>query len=397
MTENYYERLGVGSDADTEEIERAYREKAATHHPDVSDDPTAEDRFKQLKQAKEVLTDEATRRTYDRLGHDRYIQREHDDRPDAESTTTTPPQAERTTHGAHGFDRMNRPNGVTTLFDQFFRRRPDPRRTTQTTAEPRDPPPQPGSDLETSIEIDLTDAYHGAQTATTITRADPCGTCDGTGHRPGSDPQPCSRCTGQGHIVHIKDRGYGRTRQTEQCDQCTGTGELPGQPCPDCNGTGRVHHDVTVDVDIPAGIATGHTVRVTRAGDTGLHGGDRGDLVATIEVTEHEEFTRKGQDLYTTHPVSFPDAALGATVEVPTPGHPVPMSIPTGTQTGEQFRLSGEGMPAVNGLGHGDLYVRIHIVTPDDLTAEQRSALQAFAAASPPDPPDPEGPDEASE
>lgn len=382
MTEDFYDRLGVARDADQEDIQRAYRGLASRYHPDVSNDPDAEERFKRIKHAYDVLSDEQTRRKYDRLGHEAFT---HDNgtgtsRDPGSGRQHTRPGGINQGAGASGFA-----GGFNSLFDQIFHgfHAGPYQRTTSTSAGSETPRPTPGDDLKTTLDIDLRDAYHGTQQDLTVTRADPCPSCAGRGYATTTDPASCPKCNGRGHIIHIKDTSVSKTKHREPCNHCAGTGEIPGELCPECNGDGRIKGDTTIAVDIPGGVQTGQTIRLKDKGNVGEHGGPRGDIILGLHVADHPEFTRDDADLYTNRAVSFPQAALGSTVEIPTFDESVALSIPAGTQSGETLRLKGEGMPVYREPDSGDLYVHIQVVTPDNLTAEQRAALRAFESATP--------------
>ncbi len=244
------------------------------------------------------------------------------------------------------------------------------------------PRPRPGRDLRTALAVELAEAYRGDEKPLTVTRPEPCAACDGRGFGLTGEPVPCPLCDGRGRITHVRDSGRGTTRHREPCGRCGGAGELPGPACAVCDGDGRVERAVTVGVEVPAGVDSGRTLRLAEAGALGRHGGPRGDLLVDVEVADHPTFAREGADLHTRQPVSFPQAAFGATVAVPTLGRPVDLTVPAGTQTGETFRVPGEGMPRSEGSGAGDLYVGVHVVTPDELTPTQRAALRDYADAT---------------
>lgn len=247
---------------------------------------------------------------------------------------------------------------------------------------PTGPRPRPGRDLRTGLDVGLAEAYRGASKPVTLTRAERCAVCGGRGYDETGEPVPCQLCDGRGRIVHVRDAGRGRTRREEPCSRCDGAGELPGPPCAVCDGDGLVEREVTVDVDVPAGVETGRTLRLDSAGALGRHGGPRGDLLVDVDVGDHPRFAREGADLHTRRAISFPQATLGATVEVPALGRPIELTVPAGTQTGETFRLAGAGMPRVEAPGSGDLLVDVHVVTPDALSPSQRAALRDYEEAS---------------
>ena len=367
MSEDFYDALGVGRDADEDEINKAYRKKAAKYHPDVSDEPDAEEKFKRVKKAKEVLTDDEKRRAYDQLGHDRFEQAEKRGGFDG---------------GAGGAGGMGGGNpfggmgggagGMGDIFEQFFggggrgRSRNGPRQ---------------GRDLRTGLEITLEDAYEGVEKQFSVTRPERCETCDGSGHPPGTDSHTCPQCNGQGQVTQVQQTPLGRVQQTGTCPRCEGQGEIYDESCSDCGGDGQVRREANLSVEIPAGIADGQTLRMEGEGAPGENGGPNGDMLIEIVVEDHPDFERDGADLLHHHPLSFPQAVFGDTVEIETLSGSVEMDVPAGTQSGETFRLRGKGMPYLRRRGHGDLYVQAQVVTPDELNAEQREALEAFAEA----------------
>ncbi|WEL21342.1 molecular chaperone DnaJ [Halorhabdus sp. BNX81] len=369
MSEDFYDVLGVSRDASEEEIQEAYREKAREYHPDVSDDPDAEEKFKQAKKAKEVLTDEEKRQAYDRMGHDRFEQAEKRGGFD-----------DRGGRGGAGGQRGGDPFGgggfgsVEDIFDQFFgggggggRRRDRPRQ---------------GQDLKTRLSIGLDEAYEGVEKQFTVTRPETCSDCGGEGHPPDADSRTCPECEGRGQVTRVQRTPMGRVQQTTTCSRCDGDGTLYEETCSTCRGDGVVRNEATLSVDVPAGIRDGQSLRMEREGAPGEHGGPNGDLLIEVEIADHDDFERDGDDLHYTAPITFPQAALGDTVEVPTFDGPVEVDIPAGTQSGETFRLEGKGMPRLRRRGQGDLLVTVQVYTPESLNDEQREALEAFAEAS---------------
>jgi molecular chaperone DnaJ len=364
MSEDFYEVLGVSRDATEDEIKQAYRKKAREYHPDVSDDPNAEEKFKQIKKAKEVLADEQKRQAYDRMGHERFEQAEKQGGFDG---------------GAGGRGGAGGPFGgagggqnpfgdLNDIFEQFFGGggRSGPRQ---------------GADLRTTLSITLEEAYHGAEKEMTITRPEPCPDCDGKGHPPGSDSKTCPECNGRGQQTRVQQTPMGRVQQTTTCRRCEGEGTLYEETCSTCRGEGQVRNEATLSVEIPAGIESGQSLRMEREGAPGENGGPKGDLLIEVEIEDSKNFEREGDDLYYQHAISFPQAVFGDTVGVPTMDGSVELDVPAGTQSGEVFRLDGNGMPRLRRRGHGDQFVRVQVVTPEDLNAEQREALEAFAEA----------------
>jgi molecular chaperone DnaJ len=368
MSEDFYEVLGVSRDADEDEIKEAYRQKAREYHPDVSDDPDAEEKFKQAKKAKEVLTDEQKRQAYDRMGHERFEQAEKQGGFDGGAGGAG--GAGGPFGGGGGGAGAGGPFGdMSDIFEQFFGGgggRGGPRQ---------------GADLRTELSITLEDAYEGIEKELTITRPETCPDCDGSGHPPGSDSQTCPECNGRGQQTRVQQTPMGRVQQTTTCRRCGGEGTLYDETCSTCRGEGQVRNEATLSVEVPAGIQDGQSLRMEREGAPGEEGGPNGDLLIEISIEDHQDFDREGDDLYYQHPISFPQAVFGDTVSVPTLDGDVDLDVPEGTQSGEVFRLQGKGMPRLRRRGQGDLYVQVQVVTPESLNEEQREALEAFAEA----------------
>ncbi|MFC6725621.1 DnaJ C-terminal domain-containing protein, partial [Halobium palmae] len=241
--------------------------------------------------------------------------------------------------------------------------------------------PRQGADLRTSLSIDLQDAYDGVETKMTITRPEACPDCDGSGHPPDADVETCPECNGQGQTTTVQQTPFGRMQQTQTCRRCGGEGELYDETCSTCRGEGIVEEEATLSVDVPPGIRDGQTLRMEREGAPGENGGPKGDLLIEISIDPHDEFERDGDDLHYQHAVSFPQAVFGDTVTIETLDGTVEFDVPEGTQSGERFRLKGKGMPRLRRRGDGDLYVTVQIVTPQEMNAEQKEALKAFAEA----------------
>jgi molecular chaperone DnaJ len=366
MSEDFYSVLGVSEDASQEEIQSAYREKAREYHPDVSDDPNAEEKFKNVKKAKEVLTDDEQRQLYDQLGHDRYVE--------AEKHGAT----ENGGAGAGGMGGMGGMGGggggpfgdMSDIFEQFFG---GGGRSSNR--------PQQGQDLRTTMEIGLEDAYDGVTKQVDLTKPETCPDCDGRGHPPDSDSRQCPQCDGRGQETTVQQTPMGRVQQTRTCRRCEGEGTLFDETCSTCRGDGQVREEVSLSVEIPAGIEDGQTVRMSGEGAPGDRGARSGDLLIQVSIADHPDFEREGDDLRFTKAISFPQAVFGATVEVPTLDGVVELDVPAGTQSGEVFRLENKGMPRLRRRGQGDLYVQTQVVTPDSLNEEQRDALEQFAEA----------------
>lgn len=364
MSEDFYDVLGVSQNASEEEIKSAYREKASMYHPDVSDDPNAEEKFKQAKKAKEVLTDGEARRAYDQMGHDRFEEAEKRGGFDGGAAGGDP-------FGGGGFGGNGGSFGD--IFEQFFSGGGQ-RQSRQNAA-------RQGQDLQTRLTIDLEDAYHGTEKQMTINRPERCSDCDGAGHPPDAEARTCSVCDGRGQQTQVQQTPLGRVQQTRTCQNCVGSGTVYSTSCSTCNGDGQVLNEATLTVDIPAGIREGQTLRLEREGAPGENGGPNGDLLVEITVEEHSDFERDGDDLVYRLAVSFPQVVFGDDIEVPTIDGAATFDVPTGTQSGETFRLQGKGMPRLRRRGSGDLYVYVQVVTPDSMNDEQREALKAFAEA----------------
>jgi len=358
MTEDFYDVLGVSQDAGEDEIKRAYRKKASEYHPDVSDDPDAEEKFKKVQKAKEVLTDEEKRQAYDQMGHERFEQAEK--RGGFEGGAGGA--------GAGG-DPFGGAGGFGDIFEQFFGGGGGRNR------------PRQGQDLRTSLQLDLAEAFEGVEREFAVTRPTRCSDCDGAGHPPDADERTCPNCDGRGQVTQVQQTPFGRMQQTGTCRRCEGEGTLYSETCSICGGDGQVREESTLSVDIPAGIRDGQTLRMEGEGAPSPNRGPNGDLLIEVSVADHPDFERDGDDLHYQHPISFPQATFGDTVEVPTLDGTVEMDVPAGTQSGETFRLQGKGMPRLRRRGRGDLYVQVQVVTPDSLNKEQREALEQFAEA----------------
>lgn len=353
---DYYEVLGVERNAAGEEIKRAYRKLAVKFHPDKNpDDPHAEEKFKELGEAYDVLMDPDKRAAYDRFGHAAFAQGGagfggggfHD-----------PFEIFREVFGGGGFG-----GGI---FDTFFGggagARSDDRRR--------------GSDLRYDMEIKLEDAAFGAEKTIEIEKLDTCDKCHGSGAEPGSRKTTCSTCAGRGQV--ISSRGFFHVSQT--CPRCHGAGEIIEKPCQKCRGEGRVEKLSRIKLKIPAGIREGTRLRSPGNGEAGVGGGAVGDLYVVIHVKEHKIFHREADDLYCDVPIPFSVAALGGEVDVPTLEGKAHVKVPAGTQSGQMFKLRGKGITNVNGRSHGDLFARLIVEVPSRLNPEQRQKLEEFAA-----------------
>ena len=348
---DYYDVLGVGRNASEEEIKRAYRKLAVKFHPDKNpDDSQAEEKFKELGEAYDVLIDQDKRSAYDRFGHAAFA------------------QGGGFRGGFHDpfdiFREVFGGGGAGGIFETFFggggRQSEDRQR---------------GSDLRYDLEITLEEAAFGVEKEIEVRKLDPCDRCNAVGAEAGSRTINCPTCGGRGQV--ITSRGFFHVSQT--CPRCHGDGQIIEKPCRACGGEGRVEKASRIKLKIPAGIADNSRLRSAQKGEAGIRGGPPGDLYVVIHVKEHEIFHREEGNLYCELPITFTVAALGGEVAVPTLEGKANLKVPPGTQSGQMFKLRGKGMVNVNGREHGDLLVRLIVEVPTRLDAEQRAKLQEFA------------------
>ena len=349
----YYDRLGLSKDASQDEIKRAYRKLSKKYHPDINKEPGAEEKYKEILEAYEALSDAQKRAAYAQYGPD--------------GATGFGGQG-----SFGGFDGGAGFGGFEDIFSSFFgggaTRNPNA--------------PRQGDDLQYRVNLSFEEAVFGAEKEIHYNREVTCKTCSGSGAKPGTSPVTCGRCHGHGVINVDTQTPLGMMRRQVTCDVCHGTGQEIKDPCPTCRGTGREKQSHTVSVKIPAGVETGQQIRLAGQGEAGFNGGPYGDLFVVINVNPSDKFTRDGSTIYYTLNISFVQAALGDTVEVPTVHGNVEMVIPAGTQTGKTFRLKGKGAPRLRGGSQGDQLVTVKIVTPTKLNDAQKEALLAFAKAS---------------
>ena len=349
----YYDRLGVSKDASQDEIKRAYRKMSKKYHPDINKEPGAEEKYKEVQEAYETLSDDQKRAAYDQYG------------PDGANGFGGQ-------GGFGGFDGGAGFGGFEDIFSSFFgggaTRNPNA--------------PRQGDDLQYRVNLSFEEAIFGAEKEVHYNREATCKTCSGSGAKPGTSPVTCGRCHGQGVINVDTQTPLGMMRRQVTCDVCHGTGQEIKEPCQTCHGTGHEKQSHKVSVKIPAGVETGQQIRLAGQGEAGFNGGPYGDLFVIINVNPSDKFTRDGSTIYYTLNISFVQAARGDTVEVPTVHGNVEMTIPAGTQTGKTFRLKGKGAPRLRGGSQGDQHVTVKIVTPTKLNDAQKEALLAFAKAS---------------
>jgi molecular chaperone DnaJ len=348
---DYYEVLGVARGSSDQDLKKAYRRLAHQYHPDKNQtDPEAEEKFKEAAEAYAILSNAEQRQRYDRFGH-----------------AGVSSSAASGNWGAPGFGGIEDILGDLFGFGDVFGAagRGGSRRTAS----------QRGSDLRYDLEIALEQAAEGMTAQLRIPKLETCETCTGSGAKPGTKPEACRTCQGAGQVRF--QQGFFSVSRT--CSTCRGVGQVIGSPCETCRGNGRVEHEKSIEVKIPAGVETGSRLRLQAEGESGTFGGPPGDLYVVIHVGEHEEFERQGNNLYSSVPITFAQAALGAEVQVKTLHGDESLKVPAGTQTGTVFRVRGQGMPVLGGRGKGDLFVSVSVITPTSLTREQRKLLEQLA------------------
>ncbi|MHB8156151.1 MAG: molecular chaperone DnaJ [Desulfocucumaceae bacterium] len=347
---DYYEVLGVSKQASADEIKKAYRKLARQYHPDANPDKKdAEEKFKEVAEAYEVLSDQDKRAGYDRFGHAGMNGQGF--------------------NGAGGFSGDFGGGGLGDIFDMFFGGGGGRGRRG----------PEKGSDLRLDLEISFEEAAFGFEKDIRVPRHEDCGTCGGTGAAPGTKTQTCPACNGAGQIQYAQNTPFGRIVQSRTCDRCHGAGKVIEKPCANCHGAGQVRKNRSIHVKIPAGVDSGTRLRVSGEGEAGLRGGPRGDLYVYIYVKAHKFFRRDGNEVIVDIPLSFAQAALGDEIEVDTLDGRETVRIPEATQTGSVFRLKGRGIPHLGGHGRGDQHVRVTVHTPTKLTEKQKELLMEFA------------------
>jgi molecular chaperone DnaJ len=343
--------LGVPRGASESDIKRAYRGLARKHHPDVAEDKVkAEALFKEINEAYEVLSDPQKRDRYDRFGH-------------AGMNGGSGGFADFGGFGAEGFG---------DIFDAFFG-------SGRATAQSRRSGPARGADLRYDLEISLEDAFSGTEREIAFHHLGQCETCRGTGARPGTSVASCDRCGGSGIMRTVRQTPLGQFVTQTTCTKCNGEGQMIPAPCEPCRGRGRVDVARQLTVKIPAGVDDGSRIRLSGNGEAGTRGGPPGDLYVYLTITRHRLFKRDGLDLYADVPISFPQAALGAEVEVPALDGKAQLTIAPGTQSGTTLRVRGRGMPSVRGGTRGDQLVTVHVVVPSRMSRRERELLEEFA------------------
>jgi molecular chaperone DnaJ len=339
---DYYEVLGVPRDASPEDIKKAFRKLAFQYHPDRNRDDGASEKFKEVNEAYEVLSDADKRASYDRFGHS-----------GAEGLFG---------RGFDGFDF----GGFGDIFEAFFGGTSTSTRQTS----------RRGDDLRYSITLTFEEAAMGCEKEIDINRTEICSTCHGTRSQPGSQPARCTACDGTGQVRRVQRSLFGQFINTSVCNQCHGEGRIITDPCKDCRGFGVQKRKRNILVKIPAGIDDGNGIRLTGEGDTGYRGGSPGNLYVVVSVKKHPFFTREGDDVIYELPINFAQAALGTEVVVPTLHGDNKLKIPAGSQTGRVFKLKSLGIPHLRGRGNGDQLVVLRVVTPESLSREQRKLFE---------------------
>lgn len=349
---DYYEVLGVSKGASDDELKKAFRKEAKKYHPDLHPgDKEAEAKFKEINEAYEVLSNPEKRQRYDQFGH----------------------AGVDSNYGAGGGYGGSGFGDFGDIFSDIFGggfgfggsggRRNGPRR---------------GNDVRQVVTISFEEAAFGCKKKINITKQEGCPTCKGTGAKPGTSAETCSHCHGTGQIQTQQRTILGYMTNVTTCPHCQGSGKIIKEPCRDCRGTGKVRKTRTVEIDIPAGIDDGQTMQLSGQGEAGERGGPSGDLLITVRVRPHQMFERSGNDVYLTMPVTFVQAALGATLTVPTLDGVVEYDIPEGTQSGTRFRLRGKGIPFIRGKNRGDQYVTVEVEVPKNLSQRQKEILREF-------------------
>ncbi|MGI6485091.1 MAG: molecular chaperone DnaJ [Tepidanaerobacteraceae bacterium] len=358
---DYYEVLGVSRDASTEDIKKAYRKLARKYHPDVNkNDKDAPEKFKEINEAHEVLSDPEKRARYDQFGHAGVGQ-------GGFGSDSGGFGGDFGNFGDFGGDFFG------DIFENFFgggfnqTRRRGPVR---------------GADLRYDLHITLEEAAFGVEKEIEIQRLERCKTCQGTGAKPGTRSKTCPTCNGTGQVRRVQNLGPMQFTNVTTCNRCGGKGTIIEQPCSKCKGQGNVRTFKKIKVKVPSGVDTGFRLRMGGEGDPGERGGPAGDLYVIIHVKPHQLFDRDDDDLIYDAPISFVQAALGDEIEIPTLEEKVKIKVPPGTQTGTRFRLKSKGVPHIRGFGRGDLHVRVNVVIPQRLNEEQKKLLKKFAQIS---------------
>lgn len=354
---DYYEVLGVDRGADDATIKKAYRQLAKKYHPDANPgDKEAEAKFKEASEAYAVLSDAEKRRQYDQFGHAAF-------------------EGGAGGAGGGGFDfsGMDFSDMFGDIFGDFFGG--GSRRSNNG--------PMKGANLRTSVRITFEEAIFGCEKEIELALKDECRTCNGTGAKTGTSPETCSKCGGKGKVVFSQQSLFGMVQNVRECPDCRGTGKIIREKCPDCRGTGYVSSRKRIQVNIPAGIDNGQSIRIRDKGEPGVNGGPRGDLLVEVTVSPHPVFQREDMNIYSTAPISYAQAVLGGETRIKTVDGDVVYEVKPGTQTDTRIRLRGKGVPSLRNKNYrGDHYVTLIVQVPTNLTAEAKEALRAFDAVA---------------
>lgn len=344
---DYYEILSLDKNATQDEIKKAYRKLSKKYHPDMKDG--SEEKFKEVSEAYEVLSDENKRAQYDRFGHEGMNSQGG--------------------FGGGGFQGGGF-GGFEDIFSSFFgggaRRDPNA--------------PRKGDDLQYTMSVSFEEAVFGTTKTVTIKKEVTCDVCDGDGTKPGTSKSTCKTCSGSGHVSVEQNTPFGRVQTQRTCPTCGGTGQEIEHPCDKCNGHGTVTKNVDIEVKVPEGIDNGQQIRLSGQGEPGINGGPAGDLYIVFRVKADKRFTRDGDDIHYNLNISFAQAALGDELKVPTINSSIMLTIPAGTQSGRRFRLKEKGVKNVQGFGYGDQYVTVTVVTPTKLSEKERDLFKQLAA-----------------
>lgn len=349
---DYYDVLGVDKNVDAQTLKKAYRKLAMEYHPDRNpDNKEAEEKFKELSEAYEVLSDDTKKQTYDQFGH-----------------AGMNGQGGFGGQGGQGF------GGFEDIFEDMFgdifgggggrNRRRGPER---------------GDDIRQNIDITFEEAAFGKNVSIKLNRSEECNECNGSGSKPGTSKKTCPTCNGAGEVRTVQRTPFGNIASSRPCSSCNGEGEVIETPCSKCHGQGSTRKVKTIEVDIPAGIDDGQMIKLSGQGEVGSRRGPRGDLYVAISVKSHPLFTREGNDIYFDMPITFVQATLGDEIEVPTLDGKVKYTVPEGTQTGTVFRLREKGIPRLRGNTRGDQYIKVVVDTPKKLNEKQKDLLKQFA------------------
>ena len=352
---DYYEVLGLQKGASAEEIKKAYRRLAKENHPDLHPgDKACEERFKEINEAYEILSDDDKRAKYDQYGHAAFD-----------------PSAG---FGGAGFEGFGDFGDLGDIFSSFFGGGFGGTRSNPNA-------PRRGDNLRASVNISFEEAAFGCKKEVTVGRVEKCADCKGTGCAPGTTPEVCPDCKGSGTVRTTQRTPFGMAQSTAPCSKCRGTGKIIYQPCKTCRGMGSVRRQHKISVTIPAGIDDGQAISLHGQGNDGVNGGPAGDLLVGVIVRPHARFERDGNSVLLMQDISYAQAVLGAEVEVPTLDGNVKLTIPEGTQPGTTFRMRGKGIPYLRGSGRGDQFVTVNIKVPKGLTGSQKELLRQFAAS----------------